>query len=84
MDQIVLKNPELLAEALRGVNALAIFCGHTHFEHQGGLAGIPVYVTPATSFQFSRREPVVESTRPAWREIVIDGTGVRTQVHWLD
>ncbi len=84
MDEIRLRNPELLATALAGARLLALFCGHTHFEHQGEFLGRPWYATPATSFQFSRERPVVQSLVPAWREIRIEKGCVRTVVHRCD
>ncbi len=69
MDAVILRNRDLVAKALERTGVVAVFCGHTHFEHRGLVGNVPFYTTPATSFQFDRFQPVVFSREPAVRVI---------------
>ena len=44
-----LRAPERLADAIRGTDVLIVLSGHTHRASAGALAGIPVWVSPATA-----------------------------------
>ncbi|MFC8044631.1 metallophosphoesterase [Nocardia sp. NPDC057353] len=53
-----LRQPERLAEVLRGTDVRLIVCGHSHLTAASALAGIPVWVGPATSFRQDSFAPV--------------------------
>ncbi|WP_329571600.1 metallophosphoesterase family protein [Kitasatospora sp. NBC_01266] len=44
-----LRNPEQLAEVIRGTDVRIVLCGHYHLQLLGLLAGVPVWVTPGVS-----------------------------------
>jgi 3',5'-cyclic AMP phosphodiesterase CpdA len=46
---MALRAPERLADAIRGTDVLIVLSGHTHRASAGTLAGIPVWVSPATA-----------------------------------
>jgi 3',5'-cyclic-AMP phosphodiesterase len=49
MSQLVaLREPERLAEAIRGTDVRLVLSGHTHRVSGGTVAGIPVWVSPST------------------------------------
>lgn len=64
----------ILADA---TNVKAIFTGHVHQDFTGQWAGIPVYCTPSTCFQFARKtENFQLSTEPpAYRWIDLCSNG---------
>jgi Icc protein len=82
MDAILIHNTDLFVRALAGTRVQAILCGHSHFEFEGTVGGIPFFTTPATSFQF---EPgTVEcrdwTARPGFRVLSLGPDTFRTAV----
>lgn len=61
-----LQKPQELARVLEGSDVRAILAGHLHYPSAGTLAGIPVYVAPATSY-------TVQLTAPGQQFIGVDG-----------
>ena len=50
MTQIMLQNPGDLADAIDGSDVRLILSGHNHHAGVGALAGVPVWVSPATAY----------------------------------
>lgn len=48
-----LREPERLARVVAGSDVRAILSGHLHYSSTGLLAGVPVFVAPATSYGVS-------------------------------
>ncbi len=51
MAQIMLRQPERLAETIEGSDVRLIICGHNHHGMLGTLASVPVWVSPATAYE---------------------------------
>lgn len=51
MRELGLARPEGLAEVIAGTDVRMILCGHDHHASGGVLAGIPVWIGPATSYR---------------------------------
>lgn len=86
LDPLVLQNGTDLAEAISGTGVRGIFCGHVHHEYEGDLAGVPVYTTPSTAFQFKPHtdRPAMDPQPPGWRSIMLEEDIFTTNVHRLD
>jgi 3',5'-cyclic-AMP phosphodiesterase len=50
MNAIGLREPERLAEVLKGSDVRLVLAGHTHSATAGSVAGIPVWVGPASAY----------------------------------
>lgn len=50
MNQIGLREPERLSEVLAGSDVRIVLCGHTHCATAGTVAGVPVWVGPASAY----------------------------------
>jgi 3',5'-cyclic AMP phosphodiesterase CpdA len=46
---VALREPQKLAEVIRGSDVRLVLSGHTHRVSAGNLAGVPVWVSPSTS-----------------------------------
>jgi 3',5'-cyclic AMP phosphodiesterase CpdA len=57
MDAIGLREPERLAEALTGSDVRLVLAGHTHSATAGSVAGIPVWVGPASAYALDPLPP---------------------------
>jgi len=57
LQPFVLAAPESLADVLRGSDVRIILCGHAHQSAGGSLAGIPVWVSGATSYRLDALSP---------------------------
>lgn len=64
-----LREPERLAEVLAGSDVRIVLSGHSHHTGTGTVAGIPVWITPALSYQF-------DALPPRDRLRGTDGTGI--------
>ncbi len=66
-------------------NIRHIFCGHYHAECELTFDDKNIHVTPSTFFQIDKIQTdfKVAHTRPAWRMIEWDDTGLRTHVEYL-
>jgi 3',5'-cyclic-AMP phosphodiesterase len=51
MSQIALREPERLGELIAGSDVRIVLAGHNHHGSAGLLAGVPVFVAPAASYQ---------------------------------
>jgi 3',5'-cyclic-AMP phosphodiesterase len=79
-----LRDPEKLAEVIRGTDVMMLLAGHAHHASAGLFAGIPVWIATATAYQADvlagpetlRGLPGVAYTRVD----VIDGAAYATQV----
>ncbi|MDX2464880.1 MAG: metallophosphoesterase [Porticoccus sp.] len=80
LDEQRISNSEKLNELIvRHGNVKAIFTGHVHQESVTDWCGIPVYSTPSTCFQFTRRSDTfnISGSQPPgyrWMELYPDGT----------
>lgn len=85
LDTLILKNPDELVEVIKDGNVRAIFCGHVHQEYMGELAGVPVYTTPSTAFQFKlgTEKPSHDTQPPGWRSIKLIENTFTTEIHRL-
>ncbi|WIB76648.1 metallophosphoesterase [Curtobacterium sp. MCPF17_002] len=48
-DALKLRNPEALADAIRGSDVRVVLAGHYHHHFAGSLAGVPVLVAPGVA-----------------------------------
>ena len=83
-------DPEPLASALRKPDrAQAIFSGHTHWEGEADINGVPVHTTPATCCQYKHKpgDPtswIVPPHPPGYRVIETDARGdLKSRVVWV-
>lgn len=53
----VLDKPDRLADVLRGTDVRIVLCGHAHQSVGGAIAGIPVWVSGATSYRIDPLSP---------------------------
>jgi len=51
MREVGLARPDRLAEVIAGTDVRMVLCGHDHHASCGALAGIPVWIGPATSYR---------------------------------
>lgn len=58
IQRILLRKPERLAEAIAGTDVRLVLCGHAHNAGAGMLAGVPVWVGPASSYAIDLMPPV--------------------------
>jgi Icc protein len=68
MPRVNLRNAARLAETLAGGDVQAVLCGHFHLQLSGGLAGIPVWVTPGVVTR-------IDLTAPPHLERAVLGAG---------
>ncbi|UGT43669.1 metallophosphoesterase [Nocardia yamanashiensis] len=52
-----LRNAEALAEVIAGTDVRVILCGHNHLTGAGMLAGVPVWMGPASSYRLETMPP---------------------------
>ena len=57
MNAIGLREPERLAEVLAGSDVRLVLAGHTHSATAGSVAGIPVWVGPASAYALDPLPP---------------------------
>ncbi|ODU07555.1 MAG: hypothetical protein ABS81_00095 [Pseudonocardia sp. SCN 72-86] len=57
VDLLRLRRPERLAEAVAGTDVAMIVCGHAHHTGAGALAGVPVWIAPATAHRTDALPP---------------------------
>lgn len=57
MDAIGLREPERLAKVLAGSDVRLVLAGHTHSATAGSVAGIPVWVGPASAYALDPLPP---------------------------
>jgi len=80
LDQMGLSDADALGDALapHADRIAGIFCGHVHQDVRSELAGIPVWTTPSTAFQFAvdTTDPDFDEVPPGFRVIDLhdDGT----------
>ena len=88
LDRQRVANSDQLAVLLAGYsNVRAIFAGHVHQAFAGEFAGVPVYTTPSTCFQFAPQQETfaLDVLPPGFRVIDFDDTGAcRTSVTYLE
>jgi len=51
LNDIILRQPERLAEAMAGRDVRMVLAGHTHHASAGVLGGVPVWVATASAYQ---------------------------------
>lgn len=88
LDAIGLADADALAACLADHGHVrGIVCGHVHQVFEGTFAGVPVWTTPSTCFQFAPHSERfgVDDSAPGWRRIWLHGDGrVRTEVGRMD
>ncbi|MFF2391812.1 metallophosphoesterase [Nocardia sp. NPDC055165] len=57
LDFLRLKDAEQLAEVVAGTDVRMILCGHNHLTGASALAGIPVWIGPATAYRVDPMAP---------------------------
>ncbi|MFG2443234.1 metallophosphoesterase [Nocardia fluminea] len=57
LDFLRLKDAEQLAEVVAGTDVRMILCGHNHLTGASALAGIPVWIGPATAYRLDAMAP---------------------------
>ncbi|MFJ2663188.1 metallophosphoesterase [Nocardia fluminea] len=57
LDFLRLKDAEQLAEVVTGTDVRMILCGHNHLTGASALAGIPVWIGPATAYRLDAMAP---------------------------
>ena len=83
LDRDRLRDHDRLRDIIADSSVRAIFCGHVHQEHHGLFAGIDLWTSPSTAYQFkpkTRWPGKVESRSPAYRVIELEGGELRTRV----
>ncbi|WP_219419823.1 metallophosphoesterase [Pseudonocardia nigra] len=84
VDLLRLRGAERLAAAVDGTDVRMIVCGHAHYAGAGALAGIPVWIAPATAYRVDALPPAGRLrgvTGPALSRIdLVGGTAVATAV----
>ena len=72
-----LARPEELAAALAGGDVRGILCGHYHLPGTGSLGGIPVWTSPAVSYNHGLFAPegTKQAMAPSWFSIIKVGAG---------
>lgn len=87
LDKQRVANADALHSLLaRHANVRAIFTGHVHQQQTLRWAGIPVYTTPSTCFQFAPNSPnfALSDDPPGYRWIDLHGDGqLQTGVEYL-
>lgn len=76
-EHVALRDPGRIAEAVRGTDVRMILSGHAHHTACGTVGGVPVWISPATSYTADVTAPA-----PLYRGIV-GGTGI-TRVDVFD
>lgn len=77
---------EVIASKGGKENVKAIFTGHVHQECEASWFGIPVYTTPATCFQFTRKSVAfdISDQPPGYRWIELSPNGsIKTGVEYI-
>ncbi|MEU4646939.1 metallophosphoesterase [Nocardia fluminea] len=57
LDFLRLKDAEQLAEVVAGTDVRMILCGHNHLTGASALAGVPVWIGPATAYRLDAMAP---------------------------
>ncbi len=82
LDKDIVRDRTELRTILGGSRVQGIFCGHVHQTSRGSFAGIPVWTTPSTAYQFPPRAllPRAEQAPPGLRVVDLDGERFETRV----
>ncbi len=77
MARQALRDPGRLAAAIAGSDVRLVVCGHNHHESLGVLAGVPVWVGPATVYRadVTRRDVFVPTFGNALSLVDLDDSG---------
>ena len=81
MNAIGLRSPERLAEVLSGSDVRLVLAGHTHSATAGSVAGIPVWVGPASAYALDPLPPAGTARGlgfQAYTLVEISASGVMT------
>jgi len=63
LNQLTLRQPQALAEVVRGSDVSMIVTGHAHHVSAGALGGVPVWVATATAYQMDVLASATHSMR---------------------
>ncbi|MCO1658522.1 metallophosphoesterase [Pseudonocardia humida] len=84
VDLLRLHRPERLAAVIAGSDVRMVVCGHAHYAGAGALAGIPVWVAPATWYRTDALPPAgtLRAARgPSVSRVdLLDGSAVATAI----